>query len=99
MGSHGSLSLLFMMKGIVLCFVSDSHKVMTSLILMLSSSVVENSQYSHRYVFLCDYPSHKQLVVGAMQIMRETLIYLSHLDHEDTEQQVYCFGSLLGLIS
>ena len=23
-----------------------------------------------------------------MQIMRETLIYLSHLDHEDTEQQV-----------
>jgi exportin-1 len=33
------------------------------------------------------------------KIMRETLIYLSHLDHEDTEQQVYCFGSLLGLIS
>lgn len=24
-----------------------------------------------------------------MQIMRETLIYLSHLDHEDTEKQVY----------
>jgi hypothetical protein len=23
-----------------------------------------------------------------MQIMRETLIYLSHLDHEDTEKQV-----------
>ena len=26
--------------------------------------------------------------VVIIQIMRETLIYLSHLDHEDTEQQV-----------
>lgn len=25
---------------------------------------------------------------AVVQIMRETLIYLSHLDHEDTEQQV-----------
>jgi len=29
-----------------------------------------------------------------VQIMRETLIYLSHLDHEDTEKQVkYYDGS------
>ena len=28
------------------------------------------------------------LINQAMQIMRETLIYLSHLDHEDTEKQV-----------
>lgn len=27
-----------------------------------------------------------------LQIMRETLIYLSHLDHEDTEQQVIRAG-------
>ena len=25
-----------------------------------------------------------------LQIMRETLIYLSHLDHDDTEKQVQC---------
>lgn len=79
--------------------MSDSHKVMTTLILMLSSSIVENSLHSHRYVFLCDLSFTQTTGGGAMQIMRETLIYLSHLDHEDTEQQVFCSGSLLDLIS
>lgn len=33
--------------------------------------------------------SHASIVLCyVLQIMRETLIYLSHLDHEDTEQQV-----------
>ncbi len=36
--SHGSLSLLFMMKLMVWHFVSDSHKVMTILIIMLPSN-------------------------------------------------------------
>jgi hypothetical protein len=35
-GSHGSLSLLFVMKVMVCHFVSDSHEVMTALIVMLS---------------------------------------------------------------
>jgi hypothetical protein len=30
-----------------------------------------------------------------MQIMRETLIYLSHLDHEDTEKQVRAVTELI----
>jgi hypothetical protein len=30
-----------------------------------------------------------------MQIMRETLIYLSHLDHEDTEKQVRAVTALI----
>jgi hypothetical protein len=39
-GSHGSLSLLFMMKVMVCHFVSDSHEVMTALIVVLPSIVV-----------------------------------------------------------
>jgi hypothetical protein len=39
-GSHGSLSLLFVMKVMVCHFVSDSHEVMTALIVMLSIIVV-----------------------------------------------------------
>jgi len=34
-GSHGSLSLPFVMKVMVCHFVSDSHEVMTALIVML----------------------------------------------------------------
>jgi hypothetical protein len=39
-GSHGSLSLLFMMKVMVCHFVSDSHEVMTALIVVLPLIVV-----------------------------------------------------------
>jgi hypothetical protein len=39
-GSHGSLSLPFMMKVMVCHFVSDSHEVMTALIVMLPLIVV-----------------------------------------------------------
>jgi hypothetical protein len=39
-GSHGSSSLLFMMKVMVCHFVSDSHEVMTALIVMLPLVVV-----------------------------------------------------------
>jgi uncharacterized membrane protein YkvI len=39
-GSHGSLSLLFMMKVMVCHFVSDSHEVMTALIVVLPIIVV-----------------------------------------------------------
>jgi hypothetical protein len=49
--SYGSSSLLFMMKVMVGHFVSDSHKVMTTLIVMLIfKSVVQISLQSHRYV-------------------------------------------------
>jgi hypothetical protein len=39
-GSHGSSSLLFMMKVMVCHFVSNSHEVMTALIVMLPIIVV-----------------------------------------------------------
>jgi hypothetical protein len=39
-GSHGSLSLLFMMKVMVCPFVRDSHEVMTALIVVLPLIVV-----------------------------------------------------------
>jgi uncharacterized protein YqhQ len=48
--SCGSSSLLFIMKVMVLYFVSDTHKVVTALIscLYLQSVVVEFSLQSHR---------------------------------------------------
>ncbi len=39
-GSHGSSSLLFVMKVMVCHFVSNSHEVMTALIVMLPLIVV-----------------------------------------------------------
>jgi hypothetical protein len=39
-GSHGSSSLLFMMKVMVCHFVSNSHEVMTALIVVLPLIVV-----------------------------------------------------------
>ncbi len=39
-GSHGSSSLLFMMKVMVCHFVSDSHEVMTALVVVLPLIVV-----------------------------------------------------------
>ncbi len=39
-GSHGSLSLPFMMKVMVCHFVGDSHEVMTALIVVLPIIVV-----------------------------------------------------------
>jgi hypothetical protein len=51
-GSHGSSSLPFVMKVMVCHFVSDSHEVMTALIVMLHLIVVvEISLQLHRYCF------------------------------------------------
>ncbi len=47
-GSHGSLSLLFMMKVMICHFVSDSHEVMTALIVVLPIVVVEISLQLHQ---------------------------------------------------
>jgi hypothetical protein len=53
-GSHGSSSLLFVMKVMVCHFVSDSHEVMTALIVVLPLLVVvEISLQLHRSCFLC----------------------------------------------
>ncbi len=50
-GSHGSLSLPFVMKVMVCHFVSDSHEVMTALIVVLPLIVVvEISLQLHRSV-------------------------------------------------
>ncbi len=52
-GSHGSSSLPFVMKVMVCHFVSDSHEVMTALIVMLPLIVlVEISLQLHRSSFL-----------------------------------------------
>jgi hypothetical protein len=51
-GSHGSSSLPFVMKVMVCHFVSDSHEVMTALIVMLPLIVVvEISLQLHRSLF------------------------------------------------
>jgi hypothetical protein len=51
-GSHGSLSLLFMMKVMVCHFVSDSHEVMTVLIVVLPLIVaVEICLQLHQSIF------------------------------------------------
>jgi hypothetical protein len=48
-GTHGSLSLPFVMKVMVCHFVSDSHEVMTALIVMLPViTVVEISLQLHQ---------------------------------------------------
>jgi len=52
-GSHGSLSLPFVMKVMVCHFVSDSHEVMTALIVVLPIIVVvEISLQLHHALFL-----------------------------------------------
>jgi hypothetical protein len=52
-GSHGSLSLLFVMKVMVCHFVSNSHEVMTALIVLLPLIVVvEISLQLYRSFFL-----------------------------------------------
>jgi hypothetical protein len=52
-GSHGSLSLLFVVKVMVCHFVSDSHEVMTALIVVLPLIVVvEISLQLHRSYLL-----------------------------------------------
>jgi hypothetical protein len=52
-GSHGSLSLPFVMKVMVCHFVSNSHEVMTALIVMLPLIVVlEISLQRHQACFI-----------------------------------------------
>ncbi len=48
MGSHGSSLLLFMMKGIVCHFVTNSHKVTTALVFMLPLKLL-------LWTFLCNF--------------------------------------------
>jgi hypothetical protein len=55
LGSHGSLSLPFVMKVMVCHFVSDSHEVMTALIVMLPIIVVEISLQLHQALLLFVY--------------------------------------------
>jgi hypothetical protein len=57
-GSHGSLSLPFMMKVMVCHFVSDSHEVMTALIVVLPIIVVvEISLQLHQALLCLSFPS------------------------------------------
>ncbi len=51
-GSHGSLSLLFVMKVMVCHFVSDSHEVMTALIVVLPIIVVVEISLQLHQAFL-----------------------------------------------
>ncbi len=51
-GSHGSLSLPFMMKVMVCHFVSDSHEVMTALVVVLPVIVVVEISLQLHQAFL-----------------------------------------------
>jgi hypothetical protein len=62
-GSHGTLSLLFVIKVMVCHFVSNSHKVMTALIVVLSLIVVvEISLQLHQAYYV------SELIVRAQHI-------------------------------
>ncbi len=62
-GSHGSLSLPFVMKVMVCHFVSDSHEVMTALIVMLPIIVVvEISLQLHQALWCIYFPPDDQLL-------------------------------------
>ncbi len=60
-GSHGSLSLPFMMKVMVCHFVSDSHEVMTALIVVLPIIVVVEISLQLHQAYVqsngCQFPS------------------------------------------
>ena len=64
----------------------------------LSTSCILSILLISKTMLLCH--SHAHIVLCyILQIMRETLIYLSHLDHEDTEQQVmFCCAMVRGLL-
>jgi len=59
-GSHGSLSLPFVMKVMVCHFVSDSHVVMTALIVVLPIIVVVEISLQLHQAFIF-YPEVKDL--------------------------------------
>ncbi len=67
-GSHGSLSLPFVMKVMICHFVSDSHEVMTALIVVLPLIVVvEISLQLHRSSFVQGFQhsiSHLAILTG-----------------------------------
>ncbi len=64
-GSHGILSLPFVMKVMVCHFVSDCHEVMTSLIVVLPIIVVvEISLQLHQALFFDDKVVHPRMHSG-----------------------------------
>jgi uncharacterized membrane protein YkvI len=65
-GSHCSLSLLFVMKVMVCHFVSDSHEVMTVLIVVLPLIVVV--EFSLRL--------HQALIPSPLRLMKKHMAVL-----------------------
>jgi hypothetical protein len=76
-GSHGSLSLLFVMKVIVCHFVSDSHEVMTALIVVLPLIVVvEISLQLHQSLFILLSTFDRCSIVDIPRISMEKFIFI-----------------------
>jgi hypothetical protein len=72
-GSHGSLSLLFVMKVMVCHFVSDSHEVMTPLIVVLTLIVVvEISLQLHRSLLL----AARSILMKEISCLTSTLLFV-----------------------
>jgi hypothetical protein len=61
-GSHGSSSLLFLMKVTIWHFVSKSHKVMTARIVILCSNYVVQIHITFSLPYELTVPSHLTLV-------------------------------------
>jgi hypothetical protein len=85
-GSHGSLSLPFVMKAMVCHFVSDSHEVMTALIVVLPLIVVEISLQLHRSLF-----SNWCSLLTVSHIMTESPYCLQKWDNLRKQTFVSCF--------
>jgi hypothetical protein len=67
-GSHSSLSLLFVMKVMVCHFVSDSHEVMTALIVMLPIFVVVEISLQLHQAFLASILGSRAFLLWAYML-------------------------------
>ncbi len=73
-GSHGSLSLPFVMKVMVCHFVSDSHEVMTALIVVLPLIVVVEISLQHHQSFCVATASEEPSTNNAGKTLTDTYI-------------------------
>jgi uncharacterized membrane protein YkvI len=68
-GSHSSSSLLFVMKVMVCHFVSDSHEVMTALIVVLPLIVVVEISLQLHQAF-CSTSTHRTVITFKVVLWR-----------------------------
>ncbi len=95
-GSHGSLSLPFVMKVMVCHFVSGSHEVMTALIVVLPLIVVvEISLQLHRSHWRLDLVFRIEDAITLLEEMLEVKEEKLGTMHPDVQDDRQCWHELL----